>query len=106
MTLAGPDDPCSFCRQPLGDEPAIGFTFVCSKHPLVRLVDDWAVHRRCLERFPQRDELFVAWNKEGADTGLGPMWMLKVTPAGRVRRFLWWECFLYRWRHGWGRPRE
>jgi hypothetical protein len=90
------DDPCTLCGKPFGDEDLIGFTYVVSPHPLIRKVNDWAVHRHCLESFSQRSELVEAWN-EAAARGLGRQWMLKVTSEGEVRRITRWDWLLYRW---------
>lgn len=95
MAMISDSDPCPFCGQPFGDEEIIGFTYIGTADPLLRQIDDWAAHRRCLEAFPQVAELVDAWNAEAARC-LGRRWMLKLTTGGDIRRMSRWDWWLYR----------
>jgi hypothetical protein len=87
---------CPYCGNPMtAEQDLIGFTFVDSRDPFVAPIDDAVVHAGCLSSHPQRDQIVRAWNIE-AMRQLGPAWMLAVAASGKVRRFNWLDCMLYR----------
>lgn len=101
MALFDDGMPCPLCGQPMtGRQNLLAFTFVGSRHPLVRQLDDSVCHQDCLGRWEHRDEFVRAYNRE-ASYRLGPFYFLEVTSEGKVRFLSWLGRLLYRW--GWKR---
>ena len=75
---------CPLCGRPFGGDRVLNFTFVGLADPRFAILDDYAVHAECLEKWRLRDEFIAVWNAE-AKRHLAPVWMLEVNKYGNLQ---------------------